>query len=103
MGARVDVGIDAQRDRSTHGPASRASASRRSSSGSLSTLKQRMPAARALRISASDLPTPEKITRSAAPPAASTRASSPPDTMSKPAPSRRSTSSTARVEFALIA
>src|SRR5258708_4076962 len=76
-------------------PIDAATASRRSSSGSLSALKQRIPAASPARISASDLPTPEKITRAAAPPAASTRASSPPETMSKPAPARARASSTA--------
>ena len=75
----------------------------RSSSSALSTLKHLMPAASAATISASDLPTPEKITRSALPPAASTRASSPPETMSKPAPWRASTSRIASVELAFTA
>ena len=51
-------------------------------------------------ISASVLPTPENSVLRASPPAASTRASSPPETMSKPAPSRASSASTARLEFA---
>ena len=45
-----------------------------------------MPAASAWRISARVLPTPEKITLAGSAPAASTRASSPPETMSKPQP-----------------
>ena len=44
---------------------------------------------------------PEKSVFAASPPAASTRASSPPETMSKPAPSFASRASTARLELAL--
>ena len=50
-----------------------------------------------------DLPTPENTTLAGSPPAASTRASSPPETMSKPLPRRANRSSTARFEFALTA
>ena len=74
-----------------------------SSSASLSTLKQPMPACSACRISARVLPTPEKITLAGSPPAASTRCSSPPETMSKPQPARANTCSTASVELAFIA
>ena len=59
---------------------------KRSSSLADSTLKQKMPASNALRISASVLPTPENTTLEASPPAAMTRANSPPETISKPAP-----------------
>ena len=84
-------------------PASAAMRSMRSSSPPDSTLKQRIPAASAWRISASDLPTPENTTLPGSAPAATTRASSPPETMSNPAPRRANTSSTARLEFAFIA
>ena len=73
----------------------------RSSSGRLSTLKQRMPAASARRISASDLPTPENRILSGSPPAARTRSSSPPETISKPLPSRANRSRIARLEQAI--
>jgi len=66
-------------------------------------LKQRTPACSALRISAAVLPTPENTTRDAAPPAASTRASSPADTMSKPQPAQAKLCSTARLALALQA
>ena len=59
-----------------------------SNSGRLSTLKHLMPAFNANSISTSLLPTPEKMILSALPPAASTRAISPPETVSKPLPSR---------------
>ena len=49
------------------------------------------------------LATPENTTLAGSPPAASTRASSPPDTMSKPLPSRAKSPSTARFGFAFIA
>ena len=74
-----------------------------SSSAADSTLKHRMPAVSAASISASVLPTPENTTFAGSPPAASTRASSPPETMSKPLPRRAKTFSTARLEFAFIA
>ncbi len=77
--------------------------SARASSGIDSTLKHLTPASSASRISAAVLPTPENTVFSALPPAASTRASSPPETMSKPAPSRANTFSTARLLFALTA
>ena len=47
-----------------------------------------MPAVNAASISAAVLPTPEKTIRAGSPPAAITRASSPPETMSKPLPRR---------------
>ena len=84
-------------------PAARASDASRSSSCADSTLKHPTPASSAAAISASRLPTPEKTMRPAGTPAASTRSSSPPDTMSNPAPSRPSTSMTARFELALTA
>ena len=70
-------------------PSASATALSTSSSASLSTLKQPMPAASAWRISARVLPTPEKMILAGSPPAASTRASSPPETMSKPQPASR--------------
>ena len=68
-----------------------------------STLKQAMPSVSARSISVSVLPSPENTTLAGSPPAASTRSSSPPETMSKPAPSRASTLSTAMLELALTA
>jgi hypothetical protein len=68
-----------------------------------STLKQRTECSSASRISASLLPTPENTTLAGSPPAASTRWSSPPETMSKPAPARASRSMIARFEFAFSA
>ncbi len=67
-------------------PAALATSLSTSSSASLSTLKQPMPTSSARRISTRVLPTPEKMMSRPAPPAASTRSSSPPDTMSKPQP-----------------
>ena len=61
---------------------SRAILSMSASSDADSTLKQRMPAVSANSISAADLPTPEKTTLPASPPAASTRCNSPPETIS---------------------
>ena len=84
-------------------PAAAATASSRSSSSSDSTLKHRMPASSASRISASRLPTPENTILRGSPPAASTRANSPPDTMSKPLPSRAKSERIARLELALSA
>lgn len=74
-----------------------------SSSASLSTLKQAMPAASAWRISARVLPTPEKMIFFGSAPTASTRASSPPETMSKPQPASANTRSTPSEELAFIA
>ena len=91
MGLRVDVGIHAERRPARGCPARAATRSRRSSSAADSTLKQRMPAVQRLRASR-----PRSCRRrrtrpcAGSPPAASTRASSPPETMSKPAPSRAS-------------
>ncbi len=84
-------------------PAAAAVAARSRSSDSDSTLKQWMPAASAARISSAVLPTPENTTCPGSPPAAITRASSPPDTMSKPPPIRAKRFSTARFELAFIA
>ena len=84
-------------------PAAAAIAASRSSSRNDSTLKQPTPASSAAAISASRLPTPEKTMRSAGTCTARTRSISPTDTMSNPAPSRASTSMTARFEFALTA
>ena len=65
----------------------RARAASSSSSVSLSTLNSRMPAPSARSISAAVLPTPENTTRATACGAAAiTRSSSPPETMSNPAP-----------------
>jgi hypothetical protein len=49
------------------------------------------------------LPTPENTTLAGSPPAASTRASSPPDTMSKPQPAWAKVCSTASDELAFMA
>ncbi len=73
------------------------------SSGSLSTLKHRMPASSACAISSRVLPTPEKTMRSPGMPAASARFSSPPETMSAPAPMRASVAMTAWLELAFSA
>ena len=61
-----------------------------------------MPDFRANSISAALLPTPEKMVLSARPPAARTRASSPPDTMSKPLPSSAKRRMTLRLPLASI-
>ena len=61
MGPGVDVGIDAQRDRRDRCRRATARADSSSSSGSDSTLKQRMPAASAKSISRAVLPTPENM------------------------------------------
>ena len=76
---------------------------RRSSSGSLSTLKHLMPTSRPRRISAIVLATPEKTILSGAKPAASTRSSSPSETTSAPQPSEAISLSTAWLELAFIA
>ena len=75
----------------------------RCNSASDSTLKHLMPTSRAYSISASVLPTPENTTLLASPPASSTRASSPPETISKPEPSLAITFNTAKLEFAFTA
>ncbi|MMZ68879.1 hypothetical protein D1872_316250 [compost metagenome] len=58
-----------------------------------------MPTFNEVSISASVLPKPEKTTLDASPPAFKTRASSPPDTISKPAPSFANTLRTAKFEL----
>ena len=78
-------------------------ASMSASSDSDSQLKLWMPFARAYSTSAAVLPTPEKTTLEGSPPAWSTRKSSPPLTMSKPAPALASSASTASEELALTA
>ncbi|HQY89528.1 MAG TPA: hypothetical protein PK402_12820 [Tepidisphaeraceae bacterium] len=74
-----------------------------SSSGSDSTLKQRISASSASAISSRVLPTPEKTILSPGTPAASARRNSPRETMSMPAPSFAKVRSTAWLEFAFIA
>ena len=80
-----------------------ATSERAKSSGSLSTLKQKMPALSAAAISSRVLPTPENTIFRAATPARSARSISPSETMSMPAPLRASVASTAWLEFAFIA
>jgi hypothetical protein len=70
---------------------------------SLSTLKHLTPASNASAISMRVLPTPEKTTLAGSPPAAITRANSPPETMSKPKPMSAKVLITARLELAFIA
>ena len=84
-------------------PIAAATAASRSSSGSLSTLKQWMRSRSAVRISSSVLPTPENTIRSPGTPAALARRYSPSLTTSMPAPSRAISASTARFEFAFTA
>ena len=74
-----------------------------SSSARDSALKRAMPACKAIAISASDLPTPENTMRSAWIPARKARCSSPPDTMSAPAPSSANRRSTAPLPLAFTA
>ena len=89
VGLGVDVGIDAQRDMRRVRPFAAAIADSSSSSGSDSTLKQRMPASSASAISRAVLPTPENMILSGGMPAARARCSSPSETTSAPAPSSR--------------
>ena len=84
-------------------PAATARADSSSSSGSDSTLKQRMPAASAKSISRAVLPTPENRILLAGMPAASARRNSPSETTSAPAPSLASVLSTAWLELAFMA
>ncbi|GJE55578.1 hypothetical protein EKPJFOCH_2072 [Methylobacterium thuringiense] len=84
-------------------PTDTATSDNASSSGSLSTLKQKMPARKAAAISSRVLPTPENTILSAGTPAANARRSSPSETMSMPAPSRARVASTAWFEFAFTA
>ena len=76
---------------------------RKCSSGSDSTLMQRMPSSSASASSASVLPIPENMILSAGTPAARARFNSPPDTTSAPAPSLASVLTTAWLEFAFMA
>ena len=103
MRAGIDIGIDAHRDRARCVPVSTASRDSSSSSGSDSTLMQRMSAASAARSSASVLPTPENRIFCGGMPAASARFNSPPETTSAPAPSFASVRSTDWLEFAFMA
>ena len=68
-----------------------------------STLKQKMLAVKAARISSAVLPTPENTILLAAPPAANTRANSPPETISNPAPRRANKFKIARLGLDLTA
>jgi hypothetical protein len=99
VGPRIDVRIEigALRPRET------ATSESASSSGSDSTLKQRMPASRAAAISSRVFPTPENTIREPGMPAANARRSSPSETMSMPAPRRPSVRRTAWFEFAFMA
>ena len=83
-------------------PSSRATSSRVRSSLTDSTLKRRISAFSASRISSRVLPTPEKMIFFGGTPARSARCSSPPETMSAPAPALARVEITARFEFALI-
>ena len=71
--------------------------------GALIGKRGRLAAASASRISWRVLPTPEKITLAMSPPAARTRANSPPETMSKPQPARANTCNTPSEELAFMA
>ena len=84
-------------------PRAKAARESASNSGSDSTLKQKMFSSSARFISASVLPTPEKMMRSPGTPAARARLSSPSLTTSMPAPSFASVVSTAWLELAFIA
>ena len=75
-----------RRDTRTVRPAADAAAEIRAISASLSALNSPMPRSTPSAISASLLPTPEKTIRSAGNPARSAARSSPPETMSAPAP-----------------
>jgi len=81
----------------------RATPSKARSSPSDSTLKVRTPFLSPSTISSSVFPTPENTILSAGTPAAKARSSSPPETMSAPAPRRARAEMTARFEFAFIA
>ena len=100
VGPRIDVGIDAERDRRASCPSAAATALSSSSSGTDSTLIWRTPWPSAKRSSAAVLPMPEKTMRSPGMPAASARRNSPSETTSAPAPSRANVAITARFEFA---
>jgi hypothetical protein len=84
-------------------PVSTASRDSNSSSGSDSTLMQRISCANAARSSASVLPTPENTILFGGMPAASARFNSPPDTTSAPAPSFAKVRSTDWLELAFMA
>ena len=82
-------------------PTWRAHSEIRSASGSDSTVKMKIFSSSAYSISSRVLPTPAKTMRFALAPALSARKSSPPETMSKPAPRSASVWMTAALEFAL--
>ena len=84
-------------------PRRAANASTSASSDSDSQLKLWMPLASAYSTSSAVLPTPENTTFPGSPPACSTRYSSPPETISNPAPAFASSASTASDEFAFTA
>src|SRR3546814_16241444 len=67
-----------------------------------STLKHLTPASSAARISHACLPTPENTTLAGSAPIARTRASSPPETISKPAPRFLNSFRTAWLAFAFL-
>jgi len=83
-------------------PTSRATSSSARSSPSDSTLNRRISALSASCISSRVLPTPEKMIFFGDTPARSARCSSPPETISAPAPALASVAITARLELALI-
>ena len=84
-------------------PLAAATAESSASSGSDSTLTQRMPASTAAASSASVLPMPENMIFCGGTPARSARCSSPPETTSAPAPRPASVLMTAWLEFAFMA
>ena len=81
----------------------RATSSSARSSLTDSTLNMRISAFSASRISSRVLPTPEKMIFRGGTPARSARYSSPPETISAPAPARASVEITPRLELALTA
>ena len=83
-------------------PAARTRASR-SQFGFRSTLNWRMSCASARSISSAVFPTPEKTILRGSAPARRTRYSSPPETMSKPAPRRPEEPQDGEVQFAFTA
>ena len=102
MGAGVHVRVDAHRHRR---PLAQPAGDRLESFqfGGRLDVEASRTRGRRMSISAPLLPTPENTVLAGAPPAASTRSSSPRETMSKPAPRRARTLSTPRLELAFIA
>ena len=90
MGLGVDVGVDAQADARACGRCRARPRDSSSSSASLSTLKQQHAGVERARASRrASCRRPRRRSRAGSPPAASTRSSSPPETMSKPQPGLR--------------